>query len=234
MSIQLTNIDKSFEDLVLYRQFSMEMPEQKISCILGPSGCGKTSLLNMTGGIICPDAGTIEGVGGKEFSFIFQEPRLLPWKTVRGNLQFVLRQHPMKNKDKVIASNLRIVGLQEFAGYYPEQLSGGMKQRVAIARAFCYPSDIILMDEPLKTLDPRLKWTLMKTFLKIWSKDRRTVVFVTHDVDEALVLGEEIFVFSRPPVRIKQQLTNPLEAPQKNIDSLTFFEQKKKIMHYLD
>ena len=234
MSIQLKNIDKAFEELVLYNRFSMEMPEKKISCILGPSGCGKTSLLNMISGIMSPDRGTIEGVSGKEFSFIFQEPRLLPWKTVRSNLRFVLRQHAMDNKNKVIENNLRIVGLQDFAHFYPEQLSGGMKQRVAIARAFCYPSDIILMDEPLKTLDPRLKWNLMKTFLKIWNKDRRTVVFVTHDVDEALVLGEEIFVFSRPPVRIKQQVTNTLGENQKNLDSQAFFEQKKQIMHHLD
>ncbi|HKL37497.1 MAG TPA: ABC transporter ATP-binding protein [Bacteroidales bacterium] len=234
MSIQLKNIDKAFEELVVYSKFAMEMPEKKISCILGPSGCGKTSLLNMIGGIMNPDSGTIEGVSGKEFSFIFQEPRLLPWKTVKANLQFVLRQHTMENKEKVIENNLRIVGLQDFAHFYPDQLSGGMKQRVAIARAFCYPSDIILMDEPLKTLDPRLKWNLMKTFLKIWRKDRRTVVFVTHDVDEALVLGEEIFVFSRPPVRIKRQLTNNLEENQKNLDSQAFFEQKKQIMHHLD
>lgn len=234
MSIQLKNIDKAFENLVVFSKFSMEMPEKKISCILGPSGCGKTSLLNMIGGIMHPDSGTIDGVLGKEFSFIFQEPRLLPWKTVKSNLNFVLRQHPMNNKDKVIENNLRIVGLQDFAHYYPEQLSGGMKQRVAIARAFCYPSDIILMDEPLKTLDPRLKWNLMKTFLKIWRKDRRTVVFVTHDVDEALVLGEELFVFSRPPVRIKRQLNNCLGENQKNLDSRAFFEQKRQIMHHLD
>jgi NitT/TauT family transport system ATP-binding protein len=234
MSIQLHNIHKRFDTLQLYNQFSLELPEKKISCILGPSGCGKTSLLNMIGGITSQDRGTISGVDQQEVSFIFQEPRLLPWKTVRANLLFVLRNQDLPDKDKIIDTNLRIVGLQQFAHYYPGQLSGGMKQRVAIARAFCYPSDIILMDEPLKTLDPVLKWNLMKTFLKIWKKDRRTVVFVTHDVEEALVMGEDIFVFSQPPVRIKKHIVNPLRDKEKQMDHSAFFNQKKEIMAHLD
>ena len=234
MSIQLRDINKSFGSLQLYSQFSLELPEKKISCILGPSGCGKTSLLNMIGGITPQDQGIISGVHQKEVSFIFQEPRLLPWKTVRANLRFVLRNQNLPDKEKLIDSNLRIVGLQRFAHYYPGQLSGGMKQRVAIARAFCYPSDIILMDEPLKTLDPLLKWNLMKTFLKIWKKDRRTVVFVTHDVEEALVMGEDIFVFSQPPVRIKKHMVNPLKEEEKQMDHSAFFSQKKEILTHLD
>ena len=234
MSIQLRDIHKSFGSLRLYSQFSLELTEKRISCILGPSGCGKTSLLNMIGGIIPQDEGVILGVDQKEASFIFQEPRLLPWKSVHDNLQFVLRNQHLPDKDKVIDTNLRIVGLQQFAHYYPGQLSGGMKQRVAIARAFCYPSDIILMDEPLKTLDPVLKWNLMKTFLKIWQKDRRTVVFVTHDVEEALVMGQDIYVFSQPPVRIKKHMVNPLKQEEKQMDHSAFFNQKKKIMEHLD
>jgi len=234
MSIQLSHIDKSYQELSIYRDFSLKLPENTISCILGPSGCGKTSLLNMIGGIIQQEGGYISGLEKKEISFIFQEPRLLPWKTVRSNLLFVLHNQPVADKDKIIDNNLGMVGLQAFAHYYPGQLSGGMKQRVAIARAFCYPSDIILMDEPLKTLDPRLKWNLMKTFLTIWKKDQRTVVFVTHDVEEALVLGEEIFIFSQPPVKIKRRLTNPLEEEQKKMDSRAFFDLKKEILQQLD
>ncbi|HKL37872.1 MAG TPA: ABC transporter ATP-binding protein [Bacteroidales bacterium] len=234
MSIQLNNIRKSFGNLRLYSQFSLELPEKKISCILGPSGCGKTSLLNMIGGITYQDEGVILGTDQKEVSFIFQEPRLLPWKNVYDNLRFVLHNQNLTDKEKLIDTNLRIVGLQRFAHYYPGQLSGGMKQRVAIARAFCYPSDIILMDEPLKTLDPMLKWNLMKTFLKIWKKDRRTVVFVTHDVEEALVMGEDIFVFSQPPVRIKKHIVNPLREEEKQMDHSAFFNQKKEILMHLD
>ncbi len=234
MSIQLQHIHKHYDKLVIYRDFSLALPDKTISCILGPSGCGKTSLLNMIGGITSQDGGDIKGVENKKISFIFQEPRLLPWKTVRGNLDFVLRHQDAHDKEKAIDNNLILVGLQDFAHYYPEQLSGGMKQRVAIARAFSYPSDLILMDEPLKTLDPRLKWNLMRTFLRLWENDRRTVVFVTHDVDEALVLGEEIFVFSRPPVQVISHITNPLERGQKNLDNRAFFEQKQNIMRQLD
>ncbi|MGM0530912.1 MAG: ABC transporter ATP-binding protein [Bacteroidota bacterium] len=234
MSIQLKNISKSFKDVEVYRNFSLNLPENKISCILGPSGCGKTSLLNMIGGIMCQDSGTIAGVEDKVLSFIFQEPRLLPWKTVEANLEFVLKGVSLEDKESIIHRNLQIVGLQDFARFYPNQLSGGMKQRVAIARAFCYPTNIILMDEPLKTLDPKLKWNLMKTFLRLWREDRRTVIFVTHDVDEALVLGEEIYVFSRPPVRVKKRFVNPLTAEEKEMTNMKFFRQKNEIMDHLE
>ncbi|MFW5943984.1 MAG: ABC transporter ATP-binding protein [Bacteroidota bacterium] len=234
MSIQIKNISKSFSNVEIYRNFSLNLPENKISSILGPSGCGKTSLLNMTGGIMSQDSGIIEGVKDKVLSFIFQEPRLLPWKTVKANLEFVLKGISVKRKEKIIQRYLSIVGLQNFAHFYPGQLSGGMKQRVAIARAFCYPSNIILMDEPLKTLDPKLKWGLMKTFIKLWKADRRTVIFVTHDVEEALVLGEEIFVFSKPPVKVKMHLVNPLNEEEKHINNMEFFRQKNRIMDFLD
>ncbi len=234
MSISLRHIDKAFNQMVIYRDFSMNIPDKRISCILGPSGCGKTSLLNMIGGILPQDHGSIEGAKEKQFSFIFHEPRLLPWKSIRKNLELVLDNQPIANKNQLIDRYLRVVGLEHFADYYPGQLSGGMKQRVAIARAFSYPSDTILMDEPLQTLDPRLKWNLMKTFLKIWNKDKRTVVFVTHDVDEALVLGEEIFVFSQPPVQIKHQFTNTLSEQDKNNENQKFFDLKNSIINILD
>ena len=234
MGIQLKQINKSFNNVEIYKDFTLNLPGNEISCILGPSGCGKTSLLNMIGGIIHQDSGSIEGLEDKIISFIFQEPRLLPWKTVKANLEFVLKDVNLRKKDEIVERNLKIVGLQDFSRFYPGQLSGGMKQRVAIARAFCYPSNLILMDEPLKTLDPKLKWGLMKTFLNLWREDQRSVIFVTHDVDEALVLGEEIFVFSRPPVKVKKRYTNPLNEEEKDMTNMEFFRQKNKIMDHLD
>jgi NitT/TauT family transport system ATP-binding protein len=234
MGIQLKNIGKKFNGLILFRNFDLHLDEHKISCILGPSGCGKTSLLNMIGGILTQDSGSISGMEKKGISFIFQEPRLLPWKNVRSNLEFVLSDIPVSEKENIINRNLKFVGLQNFADYYPEYLSGGMKQRVSIARAFSYPSDIILMDEPLKALDPKLKWNLMKTFKELWDKDRRTVIFVTHDVDEALVMGEEIYIFSNPPVRVKKHLTNHLPESQKKMSHMNFLETKNTILAHLD
>jgi len=234
MSIAIENVTKKYNDLVIYKNFSLELQDGKISCILGPSGCGKTTLLNIIGGITIPESGNIRMQDNSVYSYIFQEPRLLPWKTVQGNIRFVLRNIKMDNKEDYIRRNLRMVGLEKFRNYFPGQLSGGMKQRVSIARAFIYPSNIILMDEPLKTLDPKLKWNLMNTFLKVWQRDKRTVVFVTHDVDEALILGEDIFVFSKAPVEIKKKFKNTLSPEQKQMDNTSFFNWKKDILDVLD
>lgn len=246
MNIVLKNICKGLGGRVIYDDFSVEFKECAISCILGPSGCGKTTLLNMVGGLILPDSGSIEGVEGKIFSYIFQEPRLLPWKTVRQNIEFVIEDScsigAQKSTHNIVTGKsikcigadrkirdfkreradalIRQVELQGFADYYPSQLSGGMKQRVSIARAFACKSDIILMDEPLSGLDVSLKQNLMHWFSELWKSEdcglgqgkvqeqeasrnaRRTVLFVTHDVDEARMLGNITFVLSNPPVRI--------------------------------
>lgn len=232
--ITIQNIDKAYNSLSIYNNFSLNFTPNEISCILGPSGCGKTTLLNMIGGITSPDKGNIELSKRDTISYIFQEPRLLPWKTVLENIRFVLQSTDIEQKDDYIRKYLKLVGLENFTGYYPHQLSGGMKQRVAIARAFIYPSNIILMDEPLKTLDPKLKWSLMKTFVKIWKYDKRTVIFVTHDVDEALIMGNEILIFSKPPIRIKEKFHNSLTQQQRQSDSIEYFRKKKEILNILD
>lgn len=203
MALQIDNLNKKYDEISLFRDFSISFTESIITCILGPSGCGKTTLLNIIGGIIRPDKGNLSGFEGKVMSYIFQDPRLLLWKTVRGNIEFVMNSDmPDKERHKESDRLIRLVELEGFDGYYPSQLSGGMRQRVSIARAFACHSDIILMDEPLKGLDIALKQNMIRSFTRIWKTDRRTVIFVTHDVGEALMLGEEIMVMSRPPVEI--------------------------------
>lgn len=203
MILSLQNICKSFNGKEIFKDFNIQFAEGIITCILGPSGCGKTTLLNLIGGILQPDSGQCSGFTDRKFSYIFQEPRLLPWKTVRGNIEFVLPEGlaPTERKEKA-DELIRRVNLCEFANYYPGQLSGGMKQRVSIARAFASSSDIILMDEPLNGLDFSLKQNMLKWFSQIWQADRRTVIFVTHDIDEALAIGNEVYVFSQAPIKV--------------------------------
>ncbi|HOW39154.1 MAG TPA: ABC transporter ATP-binding protein [Bacteroidales bacterium] len=203
MTLKISNLNKKYNDIRIFTDFSMEINPGLITCILGPSGCGKTTLLNIIGGITSADSGELTGFEGRGMSYIFQDPRLLPWKTVRGNIEFVISGDISPAERKEHSDRLlRSVGLRDFAGYYPSQLSGGMRQRVSIARAFACSSDIILMDEPLKGLDITLKQNIIKWFSGIWASDKRTVIFVTHDIDEAIMLGDEIIVLSGLPAQI--------------------------------
>lgn len=225
MTLSLQNICKSFNGKEIFKDFNIQFTEGIITCILGPSGCGKTTLLNLIGGILQPDSGQCSGFTDRKISYIFQEPRLLPWKTVRGNIEFVLPDELASTERKEKADELiRRVNLCEFADYYPGQLSGGMKQRVSIARAFASSSDIILMDEPLNGLDFSLKQNMLKWFSQIWQADRRTVIFVTHDIDEALAIGNEVYVFSQAPVKV---------VSHHGIDSSSTLQLKNEIMKNL-
>ncbi len=231
MSIEIKGLHKNYGEISLFRDFSITFPDASITCILGPSGCGKTTLLNTIGNISKPDSGSLSGFDHKAISYIFQDPRLLPWKTARENIQFALPENiPGEEREKMAERFTRMVELTDFADYYPSKLSGGMRQRVNIARAFAYPSDIILMDEPLKGLDIKLKLNLIRTFSRIWQNDKRSVIFVTHDVDEALLLGNEIVVLSQAPVRIitKEKINSPLSG--RSLDSDYLKELKQKLL----
>ena len=207
MKLEIKNISKSYPGQKVFRNFSLAFRENAITCILGPSGCGKTTLLNILSGNMMPDSGSSEGFRNRTLSYIFQEPRLLPWKTVSENLLFPVKEIiDVASRQGWIEHYLQLVNLSGKGGLYPYQLSGGMKQRVSMARAFAFPSDVILMDEPFRALDLPLKNNLMQTFLGIWEEHRRTVIAVTHDIDEALYMGHEVIVFSQAPVKLLDRI----------------------------
>jgi len=231
MSLEIKRLNKKFGEITLFRDFDISFADATITCILGPSGCGKTTLLNTIGDLSKPDSGSLSGFNQRAISYIFQDPRLLPWKTVKENILFVLPESiPSEKRKKMAESFIRMVELEDFADFYPSKLSGGMRQRVSIARAFAYPSDIILMDEPLKGLDLKLKLNLIRTFSRIWQSDRRTVIFVSHDVDEALLMGNEIVVFSQAPVQItaREKITTPLA--DRSLDSEQHKAKKQRLI----
>lgn len=208
MGLLIKDLKKSYGSLNVYDNFNFNINENKISCILGPSGCGKTTLLKLISGITSIDSGELQGFEGKSISYLFQENRLLPWKSLGDNIGFVLKRYFSKKEvQQRVDTYLDLVQLKDFKDYYPHEVSGGMNQRVAIARAFAYPSQILLMDEPFKGLDLKLKQELLKVFVQLWSKDKQTVLYITHDIDEALMLGDNIYVFSGIPTKIQKNIS---------------------------
>jgi NitT/TauT family transport system ATP-binding protein len=194
--IKLNHINFSYSNHTVFEDFNLNFEANKIHVIMGHSGCGKTTLLHLLASLLKPQHGTIEGIDNKHVSYIFQEPRLLPWRTVFENIKLSLN-HLDKEAEKTQLANeiIQKVGLSRFASYYPNQLSGGMQQRVSMARAFAFPSQLILLDEPFQNLDIKLKDEMIALFQCLWEFEKRTVVCVTHDIDEAIMLAHSIYLF---------------------------------------
>ena len=221
----------------VFENFSIELPASRVSVILGPSGCGKTTLLNLISGLLVPEHGDIlrSEAGQPGFSVLFQEPRLLPWRTVRRNIEIVLEKKYGRLKSRETAEHyLKLVDLEGYADYYPSGLSGGMRQRASIARAFAFPAGTILMDEPFQALDLGLKINLTSLFTSLWVEDRRTSVFVTHDINEAVLLGDEIFVLSgERPAQILEHISNTEPHAERNLESESSMNIEKRLYHLL-
>lgn len=221
--LKISNLSKSYGEINLYKHFTYEFRENAITVLLGPSGCGKTSLLNMLAGLADIDGGAIQGLEGKALTYIFQESRLLPWLSVYDNLYIVAEKH-QKNPRQLTEELLIEVDLWEARYLFPEQISGGMQQRLAVVRAFAKPSDIILMDEPFKSLDFEMKIQLIKYFYKIWEKQKQLVIFVTHDFMEAALLGDEICLLADNPVNILKKISNPIEYSNRQYENIKLLE----------
>lgn len=202
MDIKLINIEKSFNNKKLYNNFSLIFEHKKVNCILGKSGCGKSTLLNIISGLEEFQSGEIIGVPSK-LSYIFQEDRLIEWKSIYRNMELPLLKFYKKDKRREkIKKILKELELDDYIDNFPKELSGGMRQRLNIARALLYEGDLILMDEPFKSLDEDSKENVIKIFNEVHLEKNNTVIMVTHDIKEALDLADNIFVLGDKPVNL--------------------------------
>jgi sulfonate transport system ATP-binding protein len=203
--------------------------------VVGGSGCGKSTLLRLISGIERPTEGRVEIFGTdvvgprEEIGFVFQEPRLMPWLTIDDNVAFGIRHLPKVERDARVAETLARVGLADFAGHWPRELSGGMAQRAALARALVGRPKILLLDEPFSALDALTRTDLQEHVLDLWAYDQPTMVLVTHDIEEALALSDRIVVMQPAPGRVQITVTPPLSRPRDRV-SLEFQEWKRRLL----
>jgi NitT/TauT family transport system ATP-binding protein len=227
VKLAVKNLHKVFmteqsKPLVAIDRIDLAVAESEFVCLLGPSGCGKSTLLFIAAGLENATSGVIEADGkpiigpGRERGMLFQQFALFPWRTARENVEFGLeiRGIAKRERQKEAERWLRLMHLQDFANSYPHQLSGGMQQRIAIARLLINDPDILLMDEPFAALDAQTRGVLGEELIRVWQQTRRTVLFVTHSVDEAIFLADRVVVMTRRPGRIKDNIRIELPRPR--------------------
>ncbi|MBP2144881.1 NitT/TauT family transport system ATP-binding protein [Methanofollis sp. W23] len=227
MSLSIKHVSKVFvnekgEEVTALGDINLQVEEGEFICILGPSGCGKTTLLRIIAGLDAPSSGRAE-INGKEIAgpapelaMIFQEYSLYPWRTIIDNAAFGLEVRGVPKEERYAKAReyLDLVGLKEFESSHPYELSGGMRQRVAVARALCSEPQVLLMDEPFGALDAQTRNTMQKELLDIWKKTKKTVIFVTHSVDEAVYLSDRVVVLSPRPSDIREIVTVEQNRPR--------------------
>ena len=233
---------KNGEFLAL-QQVALHVKEQEFVSIVGPSGCGKSTLLRILAGLEKATEGKVEITGkeidgpGADRGMVFQTYTLFPWLTVRENIEFGLRlkKMPARQRKEISDYYLSIIGLEPFANAYPKSLSGGMKQRVAIARALANNPEVLLMDEPFAALDAQTKSAMQELLLEIWEKEKITVVFITHDIDEAIYLSQRIYVMQSRPGRVAAEFPVEFAYPRSRDirDTEKFIKMKKRIVSLL-
>ncbi len=225
--VSIVKLSKAFavggSMLTAIDRVNLMVPQNQFVSIVGTSGCGKSTLLNIVGGLDRPTAGQvlIDGTPvtgpGRDRGFVFQAYTLFEWMTVSGNIRFALEKSAASRaeKDALVAHFVRAVGLSGFEEAHPGQLSGGMRQRVAIARALVYKPSILLMDEPFGALDAQTRGMMQELLLRVWEDHRVTVLFVTHDVDEAIFLADRVVILASRPGRVKRDITVDLPRPRR-------------------
>jgi len=231
--IEVDHVSQVFQtstrkDHLALSDVSLTIDDGAFVSILGPSGCGKSTLLYIVGGFVRPSQGSARMKGraitgpGPDRGPVFQEFALFPWKSVLGNVMYGPRQQGVKYAEAEAQSRalIEMVGLKGFENFYPKELSGGMKQRVALARTLAYHPEVLLMDEPFGALDAHTRTRLQNDLLTIWERDRKTVLFVTHSVEEAVFLSDKVAMMTRSPGRIRQVVDIDLPRPRRRTELL--------------
>lgn len=243
VKVKIDNVVKTYNtrkgETVALNGVSLDIKENEFICVVGPSGCGKSTLLNIIAGLLEPTSGSVSVDGkivdgpGPERGVVFQQYALFPWLTVLKNVEFGLKLKGITGDQATqeAMKYLKMVDLEQFANSYPKELSGGMKQRVAIARAYAVNPQVLLMDEPFGALDAQTRTQLQTELLETWEKERKTCFFITHDVDEAIILAQKVIIMSARPGRIKEivDITIPYPRTQETKMSPEFLELKNYI-----
>ncbi len=216
-------LEREQRDLLALEDVSLTIHNQEFVCIVGPSGCGKTTFLNVVAGLLPCEEGSLAIDGrmlegpGTDRAMVFQNASLLPWRTVFDNVLFGMQLHKKFTAEEMrtrAQEFISMVGLKGTENQYPSELSGGMQQRVNLARALATDADILLMDEPFASLDAQTREFMQDELLKIWRRSGKTVLFITHQIDEAVFLADRVFVFGIMPGRLKAEITVPFERPR--------------------
>jgi hypothetical protein len=234
--VKVTHLTKKFDDLLVLDDISFTVKEGEFLCIVGPTGCGKTTFLNSLTKLYKPTSGEIlindEPVDllKHNIAYIFQEYSTMPWLTVEENVGFGLdiKNIPKSEAKEKVNEYLQVVGLEKYRKYYPDQLSASMLQRVVIARAFATEPEVLLMDEPYGQLDIELRFRLEDELLKLWKRNKTTVIFITHNIEEAVYLGERILVLTNKPTGIKKEIYNNIQRPR-NIAAKDFVDLRNEV-----
>lgn len=228
--VEIVEVAKTFKvstrnpdgHLIALDSVTLDVPASSFTAIVGPSGCGKSTLLRVIAGLIRPDRGSVLIDGQTVFrpsekvGVVFQHIGLFPWRTVLDNVAFGLEIRGVNERERYAIAKryIKMVGLEGFENYYPHQLSGGMQQRVGLARALALNPSVLLMDEPFGALDAITRRLLQEELLKLWEIDRKTVIFVTHDLDEAVYLADEVVVLTKRPGRVKARIVVDIDRPR--------------------
>ena len=234
--IVVKNLTKRFGDLTVLDDINFTVKEGEFLVIVGPTGCGKTTFLNLLSTLYEPTEGSIIIDGEPadpikhNISFVFQEPSTLPWRTVRENIAYGMevKKFPKDKLEAELKKVMDIVGLTECADLYPNQISASMEQRVAIARAFAVNPDLLLMDEPYGQLDVKLRFYLEDELVRIWKEFKNTIIFITHNVEEAVYIAERVLVLTNKPTTIKTSIPIDLPRPRNYLDE-DFVELRKQV-----